>query len=59
MTPSRDILALGLGLEEPWKIVDQWLDTDKSPNELHIRISAAGIRGRTYISLSNISKYLQ
>lgn len=40
MTPSRDILALGLGLEEPWKIVDQWLDTDKSPNELHIRISA-------------------
>jgi len=40
MTPSRDILALGLGLEKPWKIVDQWLDTDNSPHELHIRISA-------------------
>jgi hypothetical protein len=45
MTPSRDILALGLGLEKPWEIVDQWLDTDKSPHELHIRISAdKGVR---------------
>jgi len=37
---SKDIMTLGLGLEEPWKIVDQWLDTSKSPHELHIRISA-------------------
>jgi len=40
MTPNRDIMTLGLGLEEPWKIVDQWLNTDKSPHELYIRISA-------------------
>lgn len=37
---SKDIMTLGLGLEEPWKIVDQRLDTSKSPHELHIRISA-------------------
>ena len=37
---SKDIMTLGLGLEEPWKIVDQWLDTSNSPHELHIRISA-------------------
>ena len=37
---SKDIMTLGLGLEEPWKIVDQWLDTSKSPHDLHIRISA-------------------
>lgn len=37
---TKDIMTLGLGLEEPWKIVDQWLGTDKSPHELHIRISA-------------------
>ena len=27
-------------MEEPWKIVEQYLDTDKSPHELHLRISA-------------------
>ena len=40
MTPQNDILTLGLGLEKPWKIIDQKLDTAKSPHELHIRISA-------------------
>lgn len=43
---TKDILMLGLGLEEPWKINDQWLDTEKSPHELHIRISAE--RGSSY-----------
>jgi transposase len=37
---SRDILALGLGLEEPWELVDQQLDTDKEPHELYLRVSA-------------------
>lgn len=46
MMPTKDILILGLGLEEPWKIVDQRLDTEKSPHELHIRISAE--RGSKY-----------
>ena len=43
---SKDIMTLGLGLEEPWKIVDQHLETNKSPHELHIRISAD--RGSRY-----------
>jgi len=43
---TKDILMLGLGLEEPWKIIDQWFDTEKSPHELHIRISAE--RGSSY-----------
>jgi transposase len=46
MTPSRDILTLGLGLEEPWKIVDQQLDTSKEPHELRIKISSD--RGSRY-----------
>lgn len=37
---SKDLLTLGLGLEKPWIIVNQNLDSTKSPHELHIRISA-------------------
>ena len=36
MEALQDIFDLGLGLEEPWKIVELYLDTDKSPHELHI-----------------------
>jgi transposase len=46
MMPTNDILTLGLGLSEPWKIVDQYLDTSKTPHELHIRVEAE--RGSTY-----------
>lgn len=46
MMPTDDILTIGLGLSEPWKIVDQYLDTTKNPHELHIRIGAE--RGSTY-----------
>ena len=46
MTTPKDILTLGLGLTEPWKIVDQHLDTEKDPYELHIRVSAE--RGSLY-----------
>lgn len=46
MMPTNDILALGLGLTGPWKIVDQHLDLDKEPHELHIRVEAD--RGSTY-----------
>ncbi|MFP4110048.1 MAG: hypothetical protein ACLFTF_03365 [Desulfonatronovibrio sp.] len=30
----KNIMTLGLGLEKPWKIVEQWLETNKSPHEL-------------------------
>jgi len=46
MTPTKDILTLGLGLTQPWKIIDQNLDTNKNPNELHIQISSE--RGSVY-----------
>ncbi len=46
MTPTNDILTLGLGLTDPWKIVDQYLDVEKTPHELHIRVEAE--RGSTY-----------
>ena len=46
MMPTREILTLGLGLSEPWKIVDQHLDINKNPHELHIRVEAE--RGSTY-----------
>jgi transposase len=37
---NQDILALGLGVEAPWGIVEQRLDTDKQPHELHIRLDS-------------------
>lgn len=43
---SNNIFALGLGLEQPWKLVDQRLDVDKTPHELHLRIETD--RGSQY-----------
>lgn len=40
MASSPGIMTLGLGLKEPWKIVDQNLDTNQESHELHIKISA-------------------
>ena len=37
---GNQILLLGLGIEAPWKLVDQRLDTDKQPHELHLTIKA-------------------
>ena len=35
-----DVLSLGLGMTPPWKLVEQRLDTDKRPKELHIEVAA-------------------
>ncbi len=37
---ANDVLALGLGISPPWKLVGQRLDTDKRPKELHIELAA-------------------
>jgi len=37
---GNNIIALGLGLEPPWQIVGQILDTDKQPHELRISLKA-------------------
>jgi transposase len=37
---SSDIFTLGLGLSAPWRVIDQRLETDKQPNELHLAIAA-------------------
>jgi transposase len=37
---SQDIISLGLGLEAPWKITGQILDTEKVPHELRLTIGA-------------------
>jgi transposase len=37
---TKDVLALGLGIAPPWKLVGQRLDTDKRPNELRIELAA-------------------
>ncbi len=36
---ANDVLALGLGISPPWKLVGQRLDTDKRPKELHIELA--------------------
>jgi hypothetical protein len=43
---QNEFFALGLGLTLPWKLIDQRLDMDKNPNELHLRIKAE--RGSLY-----------
>jgi transposase len=35
---ARDVFALGLGLELPWKLSDQRLDITKRPHELHLEV---------------------
>lgn len=36
----RDVFALGLGLEAPWKLAGQRLDMEKRPHELHLEVVA-------------------
>lgn len=31
---TNDIMVLGLGLQDPWRLVNQHLDLDKNPHEL-------------------------
>ncbi len=37
---DREICSLGLGLREPWNVVSQHLDTEKTPQELHLELAA-------------------
>ena len=37
---SRDIITLGLGLQEPWEIVGQELVAETTPHELRLTIRA-------------------
>ncbi len=37
---ANDVLALGLGVTPPWRLVGQQLDTDKQPNELRLEVAA-------------------
>jgi transposase len=43
---ANDLLTLGLGLTEPWKVVGQVLDIEKKPTELRLDIQAE--RGAVY-----------
>lgn len=43
---GNDIIALGLGLQAPWEITGQVLDTEKTPHELRLTIQAQ--RGTNY-----------
>lgn len=43
---GNEILLLGLGIQSPWELADQRLDTDKTPHELHLEVKAE--RGSKY-----------
>lgn len=43
---TNDIMVLGLGLQAPWKLVNQHLDLGKHPHELQLEIAAD--RGSQY-----------
>src|SRR5512134_1702098 len=44
---ANDVLALGLGVTPPWRLVSQRLDTATQPNQLHLEVAAARIIGVT------------
>ncbi len=35
---GNEILLLGLGIQPPWQLVDQRLDTDQAPHELRLKM---------------------
>src|SRR5947209_20398655 len=37
---ANTVLALGLGVTPPWRLVGQRLDTSKQPHELHLEVAA-------------------
>ena len=37
---AGEVLALGLGVMPPWRLVSQHLETGKSPHELHLFLEA-------------------
>jgi transposase len=37
---ANTVLALGLGVTSPWRLVSQQLDTGKQPHELHLEVAA-------------------
>src|ERR1700722_8345258 len=37
---ANTVLALGLGVTSPWRLVDQRLKTGKQPHELHLEVAA-------------------
>ena len=41
-----EILLLGIGIQPPWQLVDQHLDTSTQPHKLHLQVE--GERGARY-----------
>ena len=37
---GNEILLLGLGIQSPWQLLDQRLDIDKQPHELHLTVGS-------------------
>ena len=37
---AGELLALGLGVTQPWRLVSQHLEIEKSPHELHLALEA-------------------
>jgi len=37
---AGEVLALGLGVTQPWRLVSQHLEIEKSPHELHLTLEA-------------------
>ena len=37
---SSEVFVHGLHVEPPWSIVDQFIELEKYPNEVHVEVSA-------------------
>jgi transposase len=37
---GNEILLLGIGIKSPWQLVEQRLETDQTPHELHLEVKA-------------------
>ncbi|CAO0820091.1 hypothetical protein DFAR_1350002 [Desulfarculales bacterium] len=36
---ANELLAIGLGLQPPWRLVGQRVDTDKQPHEVFLEVT--------------------
>src|SRR5208282_3543308 len=41
---GNTVLALGLGVTPPWRLVNQRLETGKQPHELHLEVAAGSMQ---------------
>ena len=53
---GNEILLLGLGIQSPWQLVDQRLDVDKQPHELHLQVGSVSAGANPRIIAAEVGR---